>query len=81
MKTIYAEELGSPVATQGRYHVFAERDLFRIYIVSEEWDFNDKGEIFTTGRIEATPAGYITNLENLQIGIDAIEEEMRSLSV
>jgi len=80
MKTIYLEELGTPVATKDQYQVFAENGLFRIYIISDEWDFNDKGEILKTGRIEAVPAGYISDLENLEIGIQAIQEEARYLS-
>ena len=80
MKTIYVEELGTPVATKDQYQVFAENGLFRIYIIGEEWDFNDKGEIFTTGKIEAIPAGYITDLENLEMGILAIQEEARYLT-
>lgn len=80
MKTIYAEELGTPLAVKGRYQAHAERGIFRIFIISEEIDLNDAGELIKTGKMEAIPAGYISSLENFENGIDAIEEEMRCLA-
>jgi hypothetical protein len=80
MKTIYLEELGTPVATKDHYQLFAEDGLFRIYLVGPEWDFNEEGETIYTGRTEAVPAGYISDAENFEFGILAIQEEARYLS-
>lgn len=78
MTTTYANELGKCYAQRNNLRVYKDRDLFGIYIVAKEWDFDANDNIIEGEREEAVLVGYVSDLANLEYAFDMAELEIKA---
>ena len=65
IKTIYASELGKPVAKSGNYRAYKDGGIFSIYLVGREMLWNADNTDFKIGnKFEAVHVGNIAHLES-----------------
>lgn len=77
MTTTYANELGKCYGERGNLRIYKDRDLYAIYLVMKEFDFDADGKIVEGEREEATFIGYVSDITNPDYAFDLAEEEMK----
>ena len=76
--TTYANELGKSYGERGNLRIYKDRDLFGIYLVMKEFDFDANDNIIEGDREEAVLVGYVADITNKEYAFDLAEQEIKA---
>jgi hypothetical protein len=76
--TTYANELGKCYGTRNNLRIYKDREMFAVYLVMKEWDFDANDNIIEGDREEAVLVGYVADITNKEYAFDLAEAEIRA---
>jgi hypothetical protein len=76
--TKYADELGKCYGKRGNLHIYKDRDMYAVFMVMKEFDFDANDNIIEGDRDEATLVGYIADITNKEHAFDLAQAEISS---
>lgn len=75
--TKYADELGKCYGKRGNLRIYKDREMFAIFLVMKEFDFDNDGKIVEGEKEEAVFVGYVADMKNKEYAFDMAQEEIR----
>ena len=75
--TKYANELGKCYGKRGNLRIYKEREMFAIFLVMKEFDFDNDGKIVEGEKEEAVFIGYIADIKNKEYAFDMAQQEIK----
>lgn len=81
MTTTYANELGKCYGQRGNLRIYKERDMYAVFTVMKEFDFDENDNIVEGEREEAVLVGYVSDITNMDYAFDVAQAELNSYRV
>jgi hypothetical protein len=78
--TKYADELGKCFGKRGNLQIHKDGEMFAVFMITKEWDFDANDQIIEGEREEATLIGYIADISNKEYAFDVAEYEIRAVA-
>jgi hypothetical protein len=75
--TKYADELGKCYGKRGNLRIYKDGEMFAIFLVMKEFDFDNDGKIVEGEKEEAVLVGYIADIKNKEYAFDMAQEEIK----
>ena len=76
--TTYVNELGKCYGERKNLRIYKDREMFAVYLVMKEWDFDANDKIIEGEREEAVLVGYVADITNKEYAFDLAEAEIRA---
>jgi hypothetical protein len=79
--TKYEDQLGKCYGKRGNLRIYKDGEMFAVFAVMKEFDFDAKDNIVEGDRYEATLVGYVADITNKDYAFDLAQEEIRWATV
>ena len=76
----YADEMGKCFGERGNLRIYKDREMFAVYMVMKEFDFDANDNIIEGNRETATLIGYVADISNKEFAFDLAQQEISSVS-
>jgi hypothetical protein len=78
--TKYATDLGKCYGKRGNLRIYKDGEMFAVFMVMKEFDFDANDNIIEGERDEATLIGYVADISNKEYAFDLAQEEIRAVA-
>jgi hypothetical protein len=76
----FADEMGKCFGKRGSLRIYKDGEMFGVYIVMKEFDFDANDNIIEGKRETATLVGYVSDISDKEFAFDLAQQEIRSVA-